>query len=349
MNTERRYDIDWLRVIAIALLLIYHAAIVFQPWGVLIGFIQSQKSIESLWIPMSILNVWRIPLLFFVSGMGVCFAIRKRSWKQLLLERSQRILLPFIFGVIAIVPVHELLWKGYYNQELTYTMSRGHLWFLGNIFCYVVLLIPVFFYLKRKANGRLGSMLAKVLSHPLGIFVVAIPFTMEVMLVNPEAFEVYAMTWHGFYLGLLAFLLGFLLIYVGQSVWNNLFQWLWMYLCLATVLFLVRLLVFDLQAPNYLLPLESMAWIYAVFGFAYKYLNRPSGLLTYLSGAAYPVYILHMIFLYMAAMWILPMGIHVQLQFVLVTILSLMASMLVYEILIRRIRWVGFLFGYKIN
>ena len=54
MSTEnRRYDIDWLRVIAIGLLLIYHIAIAFQPWGVFIGFIQSDKSLEALWIPMS--------------------------------------------------------------------------------------------------------------------------------------------------------------------------------------------------------------------------------------------------------------------------------------------------------
>ncbi|UCG26758.1 MAG: acyltransferase family protein, partial [Bacteroidales bacterium] len=89
MSTEgRRYDIDWLRVIAIGLLLIYHIAIGFQPWGVFIMFIQSEESLEFLWIPMSMLNVWRIPLLFFVSGMGVCFAIRKRNWKQLLQERA---------------------------------------------------------------------------------------------------------------------------------------------------------------------------------------------------------------------------------------------------------------------
>ncbi|MEP4596601.1 MAG: acyltransferase, partial [Cyclobacteriaceae bacterium] len=72
---NRRYDIDWLRVIAIGLLLIYHVAIGFQPWGVFIGFIQSSSPLESIWVPMSMLNVWRIPLLFFVSGMGVYFAI----------------------------------------------------------------------------------------------------------------------------------------------------------------------------------------------------------------------------------------------------------------------------------
>ena len=46
ITTTRRHDIDWLRVITIGLLLIYHVAIVFQPWGVFIAFIQSDKSIE---------------------------------------------------------------------------------------------------------------------------------------------------------------------------------------------------------------------------------------------------------------------------------------------------------------
>ncbi len=98
-STSRRYDIDWLRVIAIGLLLIYHIGIGFQPFGVLIQFIQSNEPLEALWVPMSMLNIWRIPLLFFVSGMGVCFAIRKRNWKQLLLERGRRILVPFLFGM----------------------------------------------------------------------------------------------------------------------------------------------------------------------------------------------------------------------------------------------------------
>ena len=80
MRKERRYDIDWVRVIAIALLLIYHTAIVFQPWATMIFFIQSKESLLGLWALMSMLNVWRIPLLFFVSGMGVYFAIQKRDW-----------------------------------------------------------------------------------------------------------------------------------------------------------------------------------------------------------------------------------------------------------------------------
>ena len=46
MTSERIYDIDWLRVIAIGLLLIYHIAIIFQPWALFIGFIKSEESVE---------------------------------------------------------------------------------------------------------------------------------------------------------------------------------------------------------------------------------------------------------------------------------------------------------------
>lgn len=147
----RRYDIDWLRVIAIALLLLYHVAIGFQSWGLMIGFITNSEAWESLWIPMALLNVWRIPLLFFVSGMGVYFALQNRSWKQLLQERTRRIVLPLVVGIFLIVPLHVLLLQYYYQWDLRYTPSPAHLWFLGNIFAYVVLLAPLLIYLKKKS------------------------------------------------------------------------------------------------------------------------------------------------------------------------------------------------------
>ncbi|MFN2262501.1 MAG: acyltransferase, partial [Psychroflexus sp.] len=54
----RRHDIDWIRVIAIGLLLIYHITLSFQPWGIIFLFIPNKESIEMLWIPMSLLNLW---------------------------------------------------------------------------------------------------------------------------------------------------------------------------------------------------------------------------------------------------------------------------------------------------
>lgn len=99
---QRRFDVDWLRVLALCLLIIYHVAISFQSWGF---FIQNEQSIDGLWYFMSMINVWRIPILFMVSGMGVRFAMERRDWKQLLTDRTVRILLPFLFGYFCICPI----------------------------------------------------------------------------------------------------------------------------------------------------------------------------------------------------------------------------------------------------
>lgn len=347
MITERRYDIDWLRVLAIGLLLIYHVAIAFQPWGVFIGFIQTNEHLEAIWVPMSMLNVWRIPLLFFVSGMGVCFAIQRRSWKQLIIERTKRILLPYLFGIAAIVPLHVLIWQKYYHQELQYSFSPAHLWFLGNIFIYVLALSPLFFYLKKNQNGKAQRLIKKVFGNPIGLITLLIPFVLEAEIVKPENFELYASTFHGFALGLIAFLIGFCCIYSGDEFWKTVTKWRWSSFALALSLYILRLLVYELNSPDYLKAIESNLWIFTVFGFGYKYLNKPSNTLHYLSQAAYPVYIIHMIFIYIACYVLFPLNIDSFVTFVIVNIFTFAGSMLTYELLVKRVRFLRPLFGLK--
>lgn len=346
-NIERRYDIDWMRVIAIGLLLIYHIAIGFQPWGLLIGFIQSEEAIPSLWTPMTMLNVWRIPLLFFVSGMGVFFAMKKRSWFQLIKERTTRILVPFIFGIFVIVPLHVLLILKYYDQPLSYQYSRGHLWFLGNIFVYVIVLSPLFFYLRNHSEGKLAMGLKKLFGSPFGLLVAMLILVLEVIIVKPVPFELYAMTWHGFFIGLLAFLLGFLFVFSGTPFWQMILKWKWIFLILAAGLYILRITYFNLVAPGYLMSAESSLWIFSVFAFSYRYLNKPSKTLSYLSQAAYPVYIIHMAMLYGASYLIFPTQLPIVLQFILVVLLTFLGCFITFEFLIRRVWFLRPLFGLK--
>ena len=78
----RRHDVDWLRVLALGLLIVYHVVLSFQPWAQYIFFIQNKQSLEGLWILMGLINIWRIPLLFVVSGQYflLCFAIPSISY-----------------------------------------------------------------------------------------------------------------------------------------------------------------------------------------------------------------------------------------------------------------------------
>lgn len=181
----RRHDLDWLRVIAIGLLLIYHSAIGFQFWGRLIGFITNEESWNSLWLPMTMLNIWRIPILFYVSGMGFCLAMQNKSWKQLLIDRFKRIGLPLVFGSLFVVPIHWFIFQNYYLQELTFKPGMGHLWFLGNIVIYVVILSPILLLFRNVKENIFLECISKILKSPLIFILVFTAFILESVILNP--------------------------------------------------------------------------------------------------------------------------------------------------------------------
>lgn len=70
---------DWIRAAPIGLLIGYHIAISFQPWAPLVGFLRSSRPLEALNLPMFALKVWRIPVLFCISDMGMRFALEPRG------------------------------------------------------------------------------------------------------------------------------------------------------------------------------------------------------------------------------------------------------------------------------
>ena len=331
---------------AIGLLLIYHIGIVFQPWGVYYGFIQSSDSSSAFYIPMSLLNIWRIPLLFFISGMGVCFSLRRRNWKQLLIERSKRILIPLLFGVFFIVPLHGLLFQFYYNQDLEYLPNLGHLWFLANICIYVLQIIGLAF-LDKNYDYNFFNFFRNRLKKPYFIYAFIIPFVIEAVLINPEYFGAYVGSGHGFVLGMLAFFSGFIFVAIGDEFWKAVTITRKISLFAALFLFLIRYFFYDLNGPIYLSAVESICWIFSVFGYGYKYLNKSSGLLKYLSHAAYPIYIIHMFFLYLGAVIFLPLKLLIIVDLIILVVFTFATCFIVYEFLIRRITKIRPVFGLK--
>ena len=343
MHSNRRYDMDWIRVIAIGLLLVYHVAIGFQPWGSMIAFITNSDPWPSLWLPMSMLNVWRIPLLFLVSGMGVNLALQNRNWKQLLAERSLRILLPLVFGALCIVPLHWLLWQRHHHLPSTYVADLGHLWFLGNIFVYTLLLLPLLVFVKNKSSKWFGP-LRKAPSAFVSVLVMVGAFAAEAVAFQPRPFELYAFTWHGFALGMVAFIFGYYFVLVGDSFWRWASTNRWWFVSAGMALFVLRTFVLETSTPIYLISVESAVWILSVLALGHRYLNRPNRALPYLREAAYPMYILHMFFLYLGAMLIFPLPIAAPAKFLLQLVFVLVGCFTSFEI-IRRFRLLRLLFG----
>ena len=348
----RRYDIDWLRINALGLLILYHVVVGFQPWAKKFFFIQNDLPLDDIWIVMSAINVWRIPILFLISGMGVCFAMKRRDWKSLLKDRAQRILIPFIFGVFCICPISTYIAIKYYGTwgeiGVFYVPNPGHLWFLFNIFSYVVLLLPLLCYLKNRPDNKVCHFLSKTFRHPAGLYILSVPFVVEALLIRPEYFEAYAYSSHGFWLGMVCFLVGFVVVHLGEIFWCAVQRLRLVALGLAFSLYLTRLLVFSMDGPHVLTAFESMNWMLAILGYGSLYLNRPSASLTYLSEAVYPVYIVHMPVQFFFSYYLMPTNIPAVAKLILLLGATLGTSLLLYEFIVKRVKWARPLFGMKL-
>ena len=71
---ERHYGMDWLRIGAFALLILYHVGMVFVPWGF---HVKTAHPMEWVAIPMLATNAWRLMLLFVVSGYASRALVRQ--------------------------------------------------------------------------------------------------------------------------------------------------------------------------------------------------------------------------------------------------------------------------------
>jgi len=296
---------------------------------------------------VEMINIWGIPILFAVLGMRLRLVLERRSWKQLVGDLSLRIVVPLACGTFIVGPLSLAIAVGYYYERASYVPTPGHLWFLGNLVIYILLLFPILIWVKHRPSNWLVRGFEHLVGagRGLGVVLVAVPLILEAILVNPVDYTSYPFRWHAFMLGLICFLLGFLFISTGETGQTATKRVRFAALALGFGLALARL--FELWSPsNALLALESISWIVAVWGFASRYLDKPSKTLRYLSTTVFPVYIIHLTVQLFLSSFILPLGIHPLPKFFLLVVLTLIGSLGLYEI-VKRIRWFRLLFGIR--
>jgi glucan biosynthesis protein C len=317
---RREYGLDWLRVIAFVILIGYHTGMFFVPWE---WHVKNPEQCESLrWI-MLFFNRWRIPLLFFISGAGVFFSLRRRRFGQFAAERVRRLLLPLAFGIFVVVPP-QIYFERLYRGQTTASYwafwktvfdfipypagntSWHHLWFVAYILVYSLLGLPLFALLKSGAGRRAIEALARAAERPGVVYLVNVPNIVVGLWLGPKWPTTHNLVadWANLTGSLLTFLWGFVIC--GNDRFLGLVErkrreFLILALAMTFAMYLllitgwhakwgpvVRLLVAELVS-SYL----GMGWIFALVGYARAKLNYESPALRYATRAVYPFYIAH--------------------------------------------------------
>ncbi|MBC8225589.1 MAG: acyltransferase family protein, partial [Gammaproteobacteria bacterium] len=342
----RIYQVDATRTIAIFLLIIYHSWISFfifmKPLGFVVNtFKAGNTTMDIFGIFMMILPIWRIPIIFLVSGMATCFSLEHRNWQGLLKERTLRILVPLIFGSFFIVPLTFVSYNYFYGIPQFYFPNPGHLWFLINIYLYCLVLLPLFAYLKNNPDNRLIKVTKYCLNIPLGVLIIfVLPMALEAVLVNPYYYSVWFDN-HGLLVGLICFIIGLLYIHAGEVFWTSLNKVKVICLFIAISLFINRVVLtlaissgqpayLSLMLINLLSSIESVCWILSILGFISAYLNKKSTLLLYLTPAVYPMYIVHLPIQNYLATLISILTIHPFIKFIILTSGTILGCLIFY-------------------
>src|SRR3954467_8909771 len=118
----RLYFLDWVRIIAFFVLIVYHVGMYYVTWDWHVKSPYASDAIEPL---MMLSAPWRLGLLFLISGVASRFLLAKVSGGQFLRQRTWRLLLPLLFGMAVIVPpqpffevIEKLGYSGSYGDFL---------------------------------------------------------------------------------------------------------------------------------------------------------------------------------------------------------------------------------------
>ena len=366
MKKERRFDIDWIRVIVFDILIIYHVGMFFVEWD---WHIKNNEIIDWVEYPMRFVNQWRIPILFVVSGMGTRFALSFRTGKTYIKERIIRLLIPLLVGMFIIVPpqvyLERLTQGALYQSFLEFypdyfngiypqgNFSWHHLWFLPYLLVMSITATPLFLSLRESKNKIILFLQGLMNKSPISLYILVLPLALiEYSLADKFPItHAFLGDWYGLTLYFLLFIFGFILICIGNSFWTAVNRLKISSLIIGVLCFtFLQWNSFD-YANNILVPfiktVNMWSWILVIFGYSAKYLNKESDLVKRRNKAVYPFYILHQTITIICGYYLMNSDLHYLIKLLIMIVVTFGGSWVIYEFIILKIRIIQPLFGLK--
>lgn len=398
---NRRGDVDSIRALLVLGLVFFHTARIFD---LLPYYVKNEQTSVLMMALVGFVSQWGMPLLFFMAGIAAWHSLNHRTVGEYLIERIRRLIIPFLFGIIVIVPplryysllanpdFHDSFWQFYpqffrvvfdptfprffYADPEVGLFEIAHLWFLYYLFIFSLMALPVFVYLRRESGHRFVLWLARLCERRGAILLLAIPVVSIELFANLGE----SAGWNRY--SFLSFLIfGYIFasdIGFEESASRN--------STIALVAGTLALAIFFWASVTtwqsgidpsrgYALPsvlwrmfkgCSSWFWVIAVWGLGQRYKRRRSSLeqtsvetrsrpavidkiLRYANEAVLPFYIIHETVVVIIGFYVVKWEAGVVVKYFAISLASLTATLLIYEVFARRTNITRILFGAKLR
>ena len=385
-KNSRLHYLDWLQVLAILGVFLFHAVHPFDDltdWHI--------KNVEKSFLATfftGFFNLWGMPFFFFMAGATSWFSLRHRTAGRYVRERVTRLLIPFIIGSIVLTPIqayyegiHKGWWEGgsliefilsaeartyFFTEYNTISFNPSifgnvgyHLWFVGFLFSFSLIALPIFFWLKSDSGKQLVASAARLAKWRGGLLIFTIPLILIGYFFQP--FLSGYTGWASFLFLFVFFTFGYFLI-ADQRFMDAIRRDWWLHLILGIT---CTLFFFSVAAgvpvwdwlvspgsPWFYISwiawgINSWCWTMFIFYIGMRYLDFTNKGLHYAREASYPFFFIHQPVIILIAFYAVEWPVSLPVKLLAVVIGSFVISIGTYEILIRRLIPVRALFGMK--
>ena len=385
-KSARLHYLDWLQVLAVLGVFLFHA---FHPFDDLTDWHikNAQKSTLATFYT-GFFNLWGMPFFFFMAGATSWFSLRHRTTGRYVRERVRRLLIPFIVGSIVLTPIqayyearHKGWWEGdslidfifssearnyFYTEYNPITFGPEifadfgyHLWFVGFLFVYALIALPVFTWLNGDSGKRFVALFAELAKRRGGLLIFTIPLISIGFFFQP--FLSGYTGWASFLYLLVFFIFGYILI-ADQFYMDAIRRdwWLHLILGIACTLFFFSVAagvpVWDwLVSPG--MPefyvswiawgINSWCWSMVMMYVGMRFLDFTNKRLRYSREASYPFFFFHQPVIIFIAYYVVAWQVALPIKLLVVLIGAFAVTLGIYELLVRRINPVRTLFGMR--
>lgn len=333
----RKHYIDNLRNLTILLLFPVHTFMIWNDFGSRFYIWQGENKILSTLIVL--VNPWFMPILFVLAGMSARYALDKRTNREFMMQRINKLLIPFISGMIILVPFQTLYarkffdnydgslldnWRYFFTHLTDFSgydgaFTLGHLWFILFLFIISMITLILFRFVPyERISGSVEKMPA------FGVLLLFIPVWLMYYLGNFGGFSIgknLALYLSGYYV------LSNDLIMVKLE--KNI-RWL---ICLCVVGTIVSVSMYYKLSYYGDLWVNFIGWIsiLVLLVAGKRFFNEKTSFTEYFNRASYPIYILHQSILVALAYYVVQVSDVLLVQVFCICIGSFLLTVLAYH------------------